>query len=492
MWSWIWIVVLSSGALDDRMNELSLALESRHPATRRVAVRSLAEIASTEAWELVLPCLGDPSGEVADEAQWVLPQIERADLLLGRGGLRSRDPLVRLRVAELIGRCPGPFEGVDLAKHMTRREPDHAAALAWSLERLARADALSEDETRCGRWVARAVRFGGQAGAASLMCLEALNSSELESELQRAADARDELLRAAAAEALVRRAGPGDWRLVMSLAQDEDPGVRRALVEALNIAPDRQAAILCVDRLGLEAVPTIRARTLHLLRSWSGLRHRYDPRPWLEWALALPSGWTPIERTEPVERLGTTTFAGIPVSSDRLCILVDLSGSIHTTMEGGLTRREYVELELERLLMSLPQTAKFNIIGFCDEPHAWSKGLVENRRGKAVQAMKWFRRLSVRGKGDLFAAAELALGDPDVDTLLVFTDGVATGGRRWKLELMALLLEQECRFRGVSLDSVLVDASARTVRCWQEISERTGGHSTELKITDGTERASGG
>jgi len=492
MWIWIWIVVLSSEALDDRLTEFALALDSRHPATRRVAVRSLAEIGSTEAWELILPCLGDSSGEVADEAQWVLPRMERTDLLLGREGLRARDPLVRVRVAELLGRCPGPVEGVKLAKHMTRREPDHTAALAWSLERLARADALSKDVARCEREVARAVRFGGQAGAASLLCLEALNSSELEPELQRAANGRDELLRAAAAEALVRRAGLGDWSRVTSLAQDEDPGVRRALVEALNIAPDCQAAILCVERLGLEAVPTIRVRILHLLRSWSGLRHRYDPRPWLEWAAALPSGWTPIERSGPVAPLGTTTFAGISVCSDRLSILVDLSGSIHTTMEGGLTRREYVELELERLLMALPRTARFNIIGFCDEPHVWSEELVENRRGKAVQAMKWFRGLSVRGKGDLFAAAELALEDPDVDTLLVFTDGVATGGRRWKLELMALLLEQECRFRGVSLDSVLVDASARTVRCWQEISERTGGHSTELKITDGTERASGG
>ena len=99
-----------------------------------------------------------------------------------------------------------------------------------------------------------------------------------------------------------------------------------------------------------------------------------------------------------------------------------------------------------------------------------------------MQALRWFERLHVTGKGDLFAAAELAFEDPEVDTLLIFTDGVPTGGRRWKLELMAAILEQECRFRGVSVDSVLVGASERTASRWRELAARTGGHSLELKV----------
>jgi hypothetical protein len=161
-------------------------------------------------------------------------------------------------------------------------------------------------------------------------------------------------------------------------------------------------------------------------------------------------------------------------------------------MEGEVTRRDYVALELERLLMALPEAAMFNVIGFADEPHAWSRELVKNRRGRAVEALQWFDSLGVRGKGDLFAAARLALEDPDVDTLLVFTDGVPTGGRRWKLELMGSLLEQQCRFKGVSVDSVLVGASARTARCWLEIAKRTGGHSMELEVTRGPGAVSDG
>ena len=491
--TWTWILVLLMGRGDGRFSELSEALESRHAATRRVAVRELADLGSAQAWELVLSRLGEEDGEVADEAQWQLARAPLVAQLLGREGLRARDPWVRLRAAELLGRCRGPLDGSELARHMSRREGEWSATLAWSLERLARADALSGDERRCARLVRQGVRFGGQAGAAALMCLEALDGAGLGEELVRAGRGRDELLRAAAAEAFIRRDRPGDWERVEVLARDDDAGVRRALVEALALRPDQKAAILCAERLGSEEVPTIRARLLHHLRSWSGLRHRYDPRPWREWAAILSEDWQPAQLAEPT-RLpeGTTTFAGITVRSDRLCVLVDFSGSINTEIADGVSRRDYLEIELERLLMALPSAARFNVIAFCSEPHAWQEELTRNRRGCAVEALKWFRRLGVRGKGDFFAAAELALEDPDVDTLLVFTDGVPTGGRRWKLELMALLLQQECRFRGVSVDSVLVGASRRTRAAWVEIAARTGGDSMELEVESGSNAAGAG
>lgn len=496
-----------AGEGDGRLSELAEALESRHAATRRVAVRQLAGLRSSAAWELVLASLGDEEGEVADEAQWLLARGPLVERLLGRDGLRSRDAWVRLRSAEVLGRCAGPVDGWSLAKHMSRRDDALTAAVAWSLERQARVGAVVGDARKCAKQVARSVRFGGQAGAAALLCLEALDGAELSAELDRALRGRDVIVRAAAAEAALRRDGSKDWARIEELAEDEDAGVRRALVDALALRPDRRRALLCVERLGREEVPTIRARLLQHLRDWSGLLHRYDPRPWRMWATALSEDWDPGPREtsgggrskrrsvtagEASLPGATTTFGGLSVRSDRVCVLVDFSGSIRTEVEEGVTRRDYVEMELERLLMALPKTARFNLIAFSSEPHAWRDELTRNRRGAPVEALEWFRRLNVHGQGDLFAAAQLALLDPDVDTLLVFTDGVPTGGRRWKLELMALLLEQECRFRGVSVDAVLVGASARTARCWAEISARTGGTMMELDLEVGTGGVRGG
>ncbi|MCH2106658.1 MAG: hypothetical protein MK291_08465 [Planctomycetes bacterium] len=491
---WLWslfmfVCVGDDGGLADLVKEFN----SRHAASRRVAIRALAGLGTERAWELVIEGLADSEGEVADEAQWQLAHAPVLDTLLGRRGLRSPDPWVRLRAAELFGRSNRAVDGWSLARQLSRREPELSASLSWSLERLARAGALVGDRERCVRELARAVRWGGQAGASALVCLQALDGEGLTLELDRAAEGRDALLRAAAGEVSVRRGDEGDWERVQRLAQDEDAGVRRALMEALDIAPGRRAAALCIERLGLEESPLVRARILHHLRSWSGLFHRYDARPWRVWLQDLSEEWAPSGPTSPVSVPGATrTFAGVPVHSERVCVLVDLSGSIHTKMGEESTRRGFVAIELERLLMALPGSAMFNVICFADEPHPWSDGLVKNRRGRAVEALRWFERLNVRGKGDLFAAAELALEDAEVDTLLIFTDGVPTGGRRWKLELMASLLEQECRFRGVSVDSVLVGASARTARCWQKIAERTGGHSMQLKVHLGTEGAGGG
>jgi hypothetical protein len=289
--------------------------------------------------------------------------------------------------------------------------------------------------------------------------------------------------RAAAAEASARRSGLEDWERIEALSNDEDDGVRRVLVNALVFKPSLRKVHLLIDLLGEEEAPPVRERILGILRAWSGLRHRFDPRPWRDWARTLPLEWRPAAQSDLVDDEGVTaSFAGLPVSSNRLCVLVDLSGSIRTQMRDGVTRRDYVESELEGLLMELPKSARFNLIAFCDDPHPWRSALELNRRGSAADALKWFMRLRVRGKGDLFAAAMLALNDPEVDTLVIFTDGVPTGGRRWKLSLMGLLLQQECRFRGVSIDSVLVGASARTVEAWEEISWRTGGRSVQVEL----------
>ena len=477
----LWVCLLSTG--DREVDEVAVGLESSAAATRRVAVRELGEIGTPQAFDLILPCLADKDGEVADEAQWQLANSGSPLPFLGRSGLRSPDPWVRLRAAELLGRMSCPVDARALSRHLSRKERDQSAALVWSLERLARRGMLAGDLVRCAKDVARAVRFGGHAGAAALLCLEALDARELEVELVRASRRSDELQRSAAAEASARRSGSEDWVLIEALSCDEDSGVRRVLVKSLAFKPSLRKVHLLIERLEREDVRSVREEIVALLRAWSGLRHRFDPRPWADWARTLAPEWrASAQRGRSGVEGATASFAGVPISSERLCVLVDLSGSIQAQMSEGVTRRDYVESELAALLKELSASARFNLIAFCDKPYSWKSELELNRRGTAAEALKWFLRLSVRGRGDLFSAAMQALNDPEVDTLLIFTDGVPTGGRRWKLCLMASLLEQECRFRGVSIDSALVGASARTVAAWEGLSSLTGGRSVQVKL----------
>jgi len=76
----------------------------------------------------------------------------------------------------------------------------------------------------------------------------------------------------------------------------------------------------------------------------------------------------------------------------------------------------------------------------------------------------------------------LALADPDVDTILVLTDGAPTGGRRWHIDLMTQRFLEQNRFRRVVLDAVLVDASKFLRDKWAGWCAATGGRMLALDL----------
>ena len=197
-----------------------------------------------------------------------------------------------------------------------------------------------------------------------------------QTELVRASRRSDELQRAAAAEASARRSRSEDWVLIEALSCDEDSGVRRVLVKSLAFKPSLRRVHLLIERLEREDVRSVREEIVALLRAWSGLRHRFDPRPWADWARTLAPEWRASAQRERSGVEGATaSFAGVPISSERLCVLVDLSGSIQAQMSEGVTRRDYVESELAELLKELPASASYSLIlgaRMCGGRHAWA------------------------------------------------------------------------------------------------------------------------
>lgn len=72
-------------------------------------------------------------------------------------------------------------------------------------------------------------------------------------------------------------------------------------------------------------------------------------------------------------------------------------------------------------------------------------------------------------------AIELATADPDVDTLLILTNGAPTGGPHRNLELMETLLHLASRFEKLAIDALLVDAGSFLQDRWRAIFEEAGG-----------------
>lgn len=486
------------------LEELLARLEERDPAARRRAVRDLAGLDREEAWERVLGALADPKGEVADEAQWQLAGLRDPApwrTLLRRGGLRHEDPLVRLRAAEAVGRSAGPggagLDGLELLGFVDRREPELAETLLWSVERLAEAGRLTGDRERLARELGRLVERRGESRvrAQALMALVALEPTALAPRLEGLARDREHRVRVALLEALGRRfedteqlgtaAQAAARGVAERLTRDEHPAVRLAALEAVAARGDREALEVLVDRLEVEPRFRLRVACMEHLQRLSGRRSKLDPRPWRLWIQGLPETWRPgpgagaVAATDPG---GTASFAGLPVLSDRVCFLVDFSGSLWFEREGRPARKGKVDEVLREALPRLPEGARFNVVPYTGTPHPWREELVPAREREVRSALEDFEACRERGSGNVFDAVRLALRDPEVDRLVILTDGAPTGGSRWKLELLVPLLAQATRFDRVAIDSVVVDARPALLRHWAGLAESTGGRSLGVDL----------
>lgn len=472
----------------EAMAELERRMRDPEPAKRRVGVKSLCALGSDDALALVLRALADPEPEVADEAQWRLPEFterRQVERMLGREGLRSSEPWVRLRVAEALGRVAVPLDGRLLLREVKRGEVKVARALLWSLERLAARGLLAGDRARIARELRGLIagRGDSEVRAAALAALLAAEGEAAAQDVRAALDGREAALRVAALERIELLGEDEALGRVREQAAAQERAVRLAALAALERLGTREAVSVLAERLAHEPRPRLARRALAALRSLSGLRYRLDPRPWRDWAASLPEDWRPGARTKPEPlRGGTVALAGLPIVSDRVAFLIDFSGSLWNVRPDGSTRKEKVDEALGELLAKLPEETLFTIVPYTDEPHPFKERLVPATGRNVRAADAWFRDCREHGKGNVYDAIALALADERVDTICVLTDGAPTGGHRWKLDLMVPLLVQDVRFRGVAIDSIIVDAPPRLRRHWEALAEQTGGRSLAISM----------
>jgi len=467
-------------------------------STRRAAIKKLAALGSAPAFELVLEALADPVAMVADEAQLGLGRLadaRRWQSLLGAAGLEHRDALVRLRAAEAFGRSPIPQAGAPLARAAQRaREPELASTLHWSIERLALAGKLSDAGAQLGESLQHAHERAAspEVRASALFALAALDRASAAGLLAACMRSPAFELRSAALALWPDPAALALEPEVVRLAADAHIGARTQAIAALRRSGNRVAALALVERLAQESEARPRAAVLEALRQMSGLLHRYDPRPWRDWASALAPDWiaSPPRAASADEQQAAAGLAGgsvaqlvgLPLLSRRVCILIDLSGSIWQTGRGERTRKEIVDEELARTLEALPPEVEFNLIPYANEPLPWSEQLRPATPANVRKALEHFHGIHQGGKGNVWSALELAFADERTDTIVLLSDGAPSGGARWNLELIEALLAHKNRTRRLAIDALLVDAPPGKTRPWQRIAAASGGstHSIEL------------
>lgn len=125
----------------------------------------------------------------------------------------------------------------------------------------------------------------------------------------------------------------------------------------------------------------------------------------------------------------TATYWDIPVRSDRVVFVVDVSGSMNQPFgTGGGTRLDEAKRQLVRVFGLLPPKAKANVIVFGSTTDAFAETLqpIDDKKKKLVEA--WAQNLTARTATNIHAAMQRAFADPEVDTIFLLSDGQPSTG----------------------------------------------------------------
>ncbi|MFT5284701.1 MAG: HEAT repeat protein [Planctomycetota bacterium] len=480
------VLVLCSG-FANRMfsgetgSELAERLEDPSPEKRRSAVRALAKVGDYKSWKLVLGALGDPEGQVSDQAQLALGKLDDARVLkalLSKSGLKAKEPALRRRAAECLGRVRLEVDGSDLVSGLNDRDGLVRRRLLWSIERLAKRELLTG---KLAKKLIPAIERRWQGDrepgvrAAALQALNVIDSAlALELSMKGLDDRRVEVRLASLSVAGQSEELIGELR--DRLMHDSSARVRSQLIEVFERCGNREGARALVQVM--DADPRIRLRwsALDALHRISGMKYRMKLAPWKAWSERLPRNWRATRHeTSEMQKGASRAFGGMPLISDRVAFLFDLSGSLWRKREDGTTRKEYADKQLKLALHSLPEGSMFNVIPYTKYSFPWREELVKANDRNIERAYKDFEGCTESGQGNFFDAALLALQDPNVDTIVALTDGAPTGGEIWSLDLMIPMLLEHNRFQKVRFDTILVDAPKGLHRHWESLAKESGG-----------------
>jgi len=323
-------------------------------------------------------------------------------------------------------------------------------------------------------------------------------------------------LAAIALEALhtLRSRDPAWPAELLPLATGRTPGLRAAALQLLAACRDVDAsAALAAARAGLahkhwnvraaaialltavrtpDVVPTLferldaeqarlRADLTAALKDLTGQQFP-TTAAWRDWWAKAGATFTVRPRrdqAEPARRdaAGTTaSYWDLPVVSDRVVFVVDVSGSMNQPFgTGNATRLDEAKRQLGRVLAALPPKAKANVIAFGNDAHGLATGLqaIDDRRRKAAAA--WTDALQARGATNVHAALQLAFADAEVDTIFLLTDGRPSAGAIVAPEPLAREVRRWNVDRGLRIHTVALGGRSEFL---ERLADDSGGEHT--------------
>ena len=166
-----------------------------------------------------------------------------------------------------------------------------------------------------------------------------------------------------------------------------------------------------------------------------------DPAMWQRWWREHGEHFelAPTAPPAPGHGRGGTeaAFYGIGVRSNRVCFVIDQSGSMGSAAgprAKGKTRFDVARDQVNHALRAFGAEDRANLMLFTSDPRPWRGGLQPMTRSNRRRLTSFLRARRPEGGTNLYDAVARALVQPNVDTLFVLSDGQPVQGSYVKPE----------------------------------------------------------
>jgi HEAT repeat protein len=384
--------------------------------------------------------------------------------------LRSADPAVRAVMARALGRLKHASAADRLSEPLKDKVLEvRAAALESVAERKDKsAEAILHREAQSSN---------EESAAIAISLLPAFPSDATIQLLLKLAGHHKPALAIPALEALGELHPADSFAVFDKALQAKDWPLRVAAIRGLVKLRRKDSIDLLVNRIDKEDGRML-AEVVDALRGLTGKPFGYAPGQWKEWWTRAKEDFILPDKALAIasSQAGMTTYHGVPVLSNRIVFLLDMSGSMSTETAGTETRMDQAKKELTRVLSQLNPAAQINMIFFDDKIQPWSKGLLPIKTHlKEAQAV--VAKVAPRGQTNIFDSLDFAFSQKEADTIYLLSDGDPTAGRIIDPDDILREIRRMNRLRQIVIHTISFGASPFLKR----LAEQNGGQYVEIK-----------
>ncbi|MGA0060857.1 MAG: VWA domain-containing protein, partial [Planctomycetota bacterium] len=198
----------------------------------------------------------------------------------------------------------------------------------------------------------------------------------------------------------------------------------------------------------------------------TGVDHGDAPDGWQKWwgivgaSFEVPPRVAKKAGDAPERPRTVASYYGIPLRTDSMVFIIDLSGSM-TAKVGDKTKLRAAQDQLIAVLRKLQPTQKFGLIGFGTDVGAWEPALVPASPKNVDEAVAWVERLAIRGSTNIYDSLERALAFEGVESIFLLSDGGPSAGRFVAMDQIRAAVRVQNRDQRVRINTILIGGSAR-------------------------------